>query len=130
MADKQFQLKIITPTEAVFHGGIEYLLIKTSKGQKGILYGHESCIELVGEGDFKVLADDEELIFRTSGGTLFLEANHAVIIAELAALAADYDGMLKERAEELKRRYSEEVQSEIELQRIKMALRRSLLTKN
>lgn len=130
MADKKFRLKIITPTEVIFHQEIEYLLIQTSEGQKGILPGHESCIELVSEGDIKVLADGREVLFKTAGGTLFLEQNEGVIMAELAALSSEYDEMLRMRAEELKRRYSEEVQSEIELQRIKMALRRSLMAKN
>lgn len=130
MSDKHFQLKIITPIKVVFDGDINYLLITTSRGQKGILYNHESCIELMAEGDFKVVTGEEELLFRSSGGTLYLEDNHAVIVAEMAALSTEYDALIKERLEELSRRYSEEIQSDIELKKINIALRRSLMKKS
>lgn len=130
MSDKQFQLKIITPIKVVFDDKIKYLLITTSNGQKGILYNHESCIELLSEGDFKVVTDERELVFKSSGGTLYLEDNHAVIVAEMAALSTEYDTLIKERIEELSRRYSEEIQSDIELKKINIALRRSLMKKS
>ncbi|HIU77325.1 MAG TPA: hypothetical protein IAC62_15665 [Candidatus Pelethocola excrementipullorum] len=130
MSDKQFQLKIITPIKVVFDEKIKYLLITTSNGKKGILYNHESCIELLSEGDFKVVTDERELVFKSSGGTLYLEDNHAVIVAEMAALSTEYDTLIKERIEELSRRYSEEIQSDIELKKINIALRRSLMKKS
>lgn len=130
MADKQFELKILTPTKEVFSGAIKYLLIHTSNGQKGILAGHEDCIEIIREGDFKVSTQNGELIFSSAGGTLFLEDNTVKIISESAALAENYEAMLKERVAELSKRYSEEIKSEADLQRITMALRRSLIKKN
>lgn len=130
MADKQLELKILTPTKEVFSGIIKYLLINTSNGQKGILSGHENCVEIIKEGDFKVSTQNQELIFSSAGGTLFLENNKMKIISEFAEFAENYEAMLKERVEELSRRYSEEIKSEADLQRIKIALRRSLIKKN
>lgn len=130
MPDKHFQLKIITPIKVVFDREINYLLITTAKGQKGILYNHESCIELLAEGDFKVLTKEGELLFKSSGATLYLEDNHAIIVAEMAALSTEYDALIKERIKELSRRYSEEIQSDIELKKINIALRRSLMKKS
>lgn len=130
MSDKQFQLKIITPTKIVFDKAIDYLLIATSKGQKGILSGHEDCIELLGKGDFSVLVNEEKVLFRSSGATLYFTNNHATIVAEMAALATEYDALIKQRITELNRRYSEEIKSENELKRINIALRRSLMKKD
>jgi len=127
MTDKQLILKILAPTKEIFSGGVKYLLIRTPKGEKGILSGHENCVEIITQGDFKVTTDTEEITFTSAGGSLFLEDNTAAIVSEAVDFAWHYETMLKERREELGRRYSEEIKSEADLQRIKMALRRSLI---
>ncbi len=41
---KTFKLKIITPEKVFFDGDTEQVIVRTTEGDTGVLYGHENYV--------------------------------------------------------------------------------------
>jgi len=80
MADKSFQLEIITPNKKLFSGQIASLIAPASDGYLGVLANHAPLITTLSPG--KITARDSQggaTVFSSSGSGL-LEVNHNQVI--------------------------------------------------
>lgn len=120
---------ISTPYGDAYNSEVDYLLCTTAEGDIGIRKNHENVMLLVLPGDIKISADKSEIVYKSEGGMLIFHDNNAVFVTAFAALASEYNEKRYEYLEQLEKRYSDQLKSEADLQRMKMAMHKSLTNK-
>lgn len=121
------KLKIVTPERIVFEDNVESVYAKTLDGEIGILPKHIpmvapldiSVLRYVKEGKKEPVAIMGGLI-RTDGETVSVLCNAAELVEEIDIVRAEES---KKRAES----YLQEEKAEIDINRAKLALNRSLV---
>lgn len=87
----KFHLNIVTYSKKLLEKDVEYLRIRTSEGDMGILANHAPLVIALEPGEMKIKADDKEEFFFLSGGFLEVSNNNVNIIADQAIYASDID---------------------------------------
>lgn len=119
---------ISTPYGDAYNGEADYLLCTTAEGDIGIRPNHESVMLSVLPGNIKVSAEKIGAVYKSEGGMLIFHNNNAMFVTAFAALADEYDERRHEYLQQLEKRYSDQLKSEAELQRMKMAMHKSLMS--
>ena len=120
-------LEIVTPFGKFFNGKIASCTIPGAKGQFQILKDHAALISTVDIGSVKIEYPDSKSVYLTvAGGFCEVKDNSIELIAESAEFAQEID---VDRAEAAKTRAEERLISkgtDINIDRAKLALLRSL----
>ena len=96
-----FQLEIVTPTEIFSEGQVSYVRADSLEGQVGIMARHTDAIVALGIGEIKVVKDDIEYFYATSGGYADIQAEGVLLLLETAEKVSNID---INRAETAKKR--------------------------
>jgi F-type H+-transporting ATPase subunit epsilon len=122
-------LEIVTPAKSAFKGEINSITVPGTKGSFQILVNHAPIVSSLEVGHIKVeLADNSEQHYATGGGTIEVNNNKILLLADSIELVKDIDAdralSAKERAEErLARRNTDK---DIDVQRAELALARAM----
>lgn len=123
----ELNLEIITPEKPVFKDNIEAVTIPGTLGSFQILKDHAPLISSFEVGVIKVKKSSTESFYTTSGGTVEVNDNHVLVLADSFEKINDID---VDRAEQAKKRAEERLQrkseAEIDEARAKAALNRAL----
>jgi F-type H+-transporting ATPase subunit epsilon len=123
----ELNLEIITPEKPVFKDNIEAITIPGSLGSFQILKDHAPLISSFEVGVIKVKINSAESFFTTSGGTIEVNHNHVLVLADSIEKISDIN---VDRAEQAKKRAEERLQKkhqiDIDEARAKAALNRAL----
>ncbi len=127
MADKNFQLDIVTPARTVYSGEVQSFTAPGVMGSFQVLYNHAPLLSSIGIGEIKIIEPNgSELHFATSGGFVEVNSNKTIILAESAERS---DEINIERAEKAKIRASERLEAKdksFDSERSRVALFRSI----
>ena len=120
---KTFQLDIITPTNVISEGQVEYLRAPSKEGLFGIMGGHSIATILMEIGEIKVTKDGKEYYYATNGGFADIRPESVMLLVETAEKNSDID---KDRAEKAMKRAKDKLQdNETDLKRAKDAIARA-----
>jgi len=123
----ELNLEIITPEKPIFRDQIEAVTIPGTLGSFQILKDHAPLISSFDTGVIKVKKASVESFYTTSGGTVEVNKNSVLILADSIEKISDID---IDRAEQAKRRAEERLQKKheanIDEARAKAALNRAL----
>ena len=123
----ELNLEIITPEKPIFRDQIEAVTIPGTLGSFQILKDHAPLISSFDTGVIKVKKASVESFYTTSGGTVEVNKNSVLILADSIEKISDID---IDRAEQAKRRAEELLQKKheanIDEARAKAALNRAL----
>mgnify|MGYP003299543137 CR=1 FL=1 len=127
MADKSFQLRIITPERVFYEGEVEMVELNTTEGQIGVLPGHIPMTVIIKPGIMTIYeTGKEEKRAAIHAGFAEILPDKITILAEIIEWPAEID---EERAEEAKMRAEERLQqkaSETDIARAEIALQRAM----
>jgi len=126
MAEKSFDLEIVTPEGSVFSGKVESLFAPGYEGYFQILYNHAPYLVSLKIGEIKLRIKNQDNIYATSGGFAEVNNNQVIILAETAENANEIN---VERAEKSKHRAEERLSKkgeDIDIERAEMSLRRAI----
>ncbi|MCK9408662.1 MAG: F0F1 ATP synthase subunit epsilon [Bacteriovoracaceae bacterium] len=127
MADKNFQLDIVTPARTVFSGEVKSFTAPGVIGNFQVLFNHAPLLSAIGIGEIKVVEPSGKLTrYATSGGFVEVKTNKVILLAESAESEEEIN---IERAQKSKTRASERLikkQKETDVERAKIALQRSI----
>lgn len=120
-------LEIISPSRAIFKGEVQSVTIPGTLGSFQILYNHAPLISTFEVGLVKVvLPNDEIQYYATAGGTVEVNKNHVLVLADSLENVEEIDveraARAKERAEQ---RIAQRTES-TDLERAKRALARAV----
>jgi F-type H+-transporting ATPase subunit epsilon len=123
----ELNLEIITPEKPIFKDQIEAVTIPGTLGSFQILKNHAPLISTFEIGIIKVKKDSAETYYSTSGGTVEVNHNNVLVLADSIEKVVDID---EDRAEKAKQRAEERLkrkhEADIDEARAKAALNRSL----
>ena len=120
---KTFQLDIITPTNVITEGQIQYLRAPSTEGLFGIMGGHSVATILIDIGEIKVTKNGEEFYYATNGGFADIRPESVMLLVETAEKVSDID---KDRAEKAMKRAKDRFQNnETDLKRATDAITRA-----
>lgn len=86
-----FKLQIITPDGVFFDGMTENVIVRTTVGDKGILARHEPYVAALPIGKFKVKLDGEFRYGAIASGTIKVDKDKTVILAQSCEWADEID---------------------------------------
>ncbi|MBI5464245.1 MAG: F0F1 ATP synthase subunit epsilon [Ignavibacteriales bacterium] len=100
MAEKIFQLEIVTPRKVVFSGSVESFSAPGVEGGFQVLKSHAALLSSIETGEVK-LRDQHgsEVRFATSGGFVEVQDNKVVLLAETAERNDEIDVARAESAQ-------------------------------
>jgi len=123
----ELNLEIITPEKPIFKDQIEAVTIPGTLGSFQILKNHAPLISTFEIGIIKVKKDSAETYYSTSGGTVEVNKNQVLVLADSIENINDIN---VDRAEQAKKRAEERLQKKheenIDEARAKAALNRAL----
>ena len=120
---KTFQLDIVTPTNVISEGQVEYLRAPSTEGLFGIMRGHATATILIDVGEIKITKDGKELYYATNGGFADIRPESVMLLVETAEKVSDID---KNRAESAIKRAKDRLQdNETDFKRAKAAIDRA-----
>ncbi len=77
-----FKLQIITPDRVFFDGTTDNVIVRTTVGEKGILASHEPYVAALTIGRLRVRVDGEFKVAAISSGTIKVDKDKTVILAD------------------------------------------------
>ncbi|HSW54631.1 MAG TPA: F0F1 ATP synthase subunit epsilon [Ignavibacteriaceae bacterium] len=123
----ELNLEIITPEKPIFKDQIEAVTIPGTLGSFQILKNHAPIISSFEIGIIKVKKDSVETFYTTAGGTVEVNKNQVLVLADSIEKITDIN---VDRAEQAKKRAEERLQKKheenIDEARAKAALNRAL----
>lgn len=126
MADKNFQLRIITPERVFYEGEVDMVEFNTTEGQIGVLPGHIPMTVIVKPGILNIYEEDNEKHAALHSGFVEIMPEGVTILAEIIEWPEEID---LERAEEARHRAEERLRSrtpETDVMRAETALMRAM----
>jgi len=125
---KKFNLEVVTPDEIFFTGETEMLIVKTTEGDIGILYGHEPLVAPVKIGSLRVKQEDESFrLAACSTGFVTVTKEKVTIVTDSAEWIDEIDIERAERAKErAENRIRQGDSKEVDVARAKVALQRAI----
>ena len=120
---KTFQLDIVSPTNIISEGQVEYLRAPSPEGLFGIMSGHAMATIVIDIGEFKITKNGKEYYYATNGGFADIRPESVMLLVETAEKLSDID---KDRAEAaLKKAQDRLKDSATDLKRAKTAIERA-----
>lgn len=128
MADKRLHLRAITPDRTVLEREVDYVILRTIDGDKGILPGHEPCSVLLDDGLMKVFEGKQQtdslVVLR---GMATVHQDTVTVLSPIAAPPDQLESLLEEMERQRLEKEQQEARSALEIQRAETALRRMLV---
>ncbi|MBQ8411977.1 MAG: ATP synthase F1 subunit epsilon [Ruminiclostridium sp.] len=107
-----FKLQIITPDGVFYDGMTENVIVRTTVGDKGILARHEPYVAALPIGKFKVKIDGEFRYGAIASGTIKVDKDKTVILAQSCEWAEEIDLDRAVKAKELAEQRLEEFEKQ------------------
>ena len=127
MAEKTFNLKIISPTRIFFDGDADMVEMKTTEGEIGVLAGHIPLTAILQPGVLKIHQEGEVKEAALHDGFVEIQKDHVTVLAESCEWPDEID---VERASEAKDRAENRIKSgrtDVDMVRAELALKKALL---
>ncbi len=126
MADKNFQLRIITPDRIFYEGEVDMVEFNTTEGQIGVLPGHIPMTVIIKPGILNIYEASGEKEAALHSGFVEILPERVTILAEIIEWPEEIDAT---RAEEARHRAEERLRSrtpETDVVRAETALLRAM----
>jgi F-type H+-transporting ATPase subunit epsilon len=120
-------IEIITPSKVTFSGGAKSITIPGTQGNFQVLFNHAPIISTFETGLVKVNIDDNNtMIFATGGGTVEVNKNHVLVLADSLEEVSSIDVTRAGKALERAKKRIEEKSPATDLDRAQLALKRAI----
>ena len=87
-----FRLEIVTPSGKIYSNDVEFVLVRTTEGDMGILANHSPFVAGLAVGEMIVREEKgKEIPYYVSGGFLEINSNKVIVLVDEAMLASEID---------------------------------------
>lgn len=87
-----FRLEIVTPIGKIYSKDVEFVLVRTTEGDMGILPNHAPFVAALAVGEMVVREEKgKEVPYYVSGGFLEINSNKVIVLVDEAILASEID---------------------------------------
>ena len=126
MADKTFNLQIISPTRIFFDGDVEMVEMKTTEGEIGVLARHIPLTAILEPGVLRIRQQDGTKEAALHDGFVEIQKDKVTVLAESCEWPDEID---MERANEARERAENRIRSgrtDVDMVRAELALKKAL----
>jgi F-type H+-transporting ATPase subunit epsilon len=125
---KELFVEVITPSKQVFDGKAKSVTIPGTLGSFQVLFNHAPILSSFEIGVVKIEdLDEKKLIFATGGGTVEVQNNKVLLLAESFESPEDIDvERAKKAMERAKERLAKKKEEKIDVARAEAALKRAI----
>ncbi|MEN8192066.1 MAG: F0F1 ATP synthase subunit epsilon [Bacteroidota bacterium] len=126
---KTFHVDIVTPSKTAIDGEVKAITIPGTLGSFQILYNHAPLLSSFEVGQIKIEDEKGEIkYFATSGGTVEVEDNKVIVLAESFESPEEIDiDRAQQAMNRAKKRMSKDTdEKEIDILRAELALQRAI----
>lgn len=126
MADKTFNLQIISPTRVFFNGDVDMVEMKTTEGEIGVLAGHIPLTAILEPGVLRIKQQDGTKEAALHDGFVEIQKDKVIVLAESCEWPDEID---MERANEARERAENRIRSgrtDVDMVRAELALKKAL----
>ncbi len=114
MANKTFQLDIITPNGSRMIGQVDYLRAPSIDGLFGVMANHIPSIIAISPGEIKIAINGKETLYATSGGYADIKKEGVMLVLETAESGDEIDIRRAEKSIERATQYLKDKTKDIE----------------
>jgi F-type H+-transporting ATPase subunit epsilon len=128
MSDKKLHLEIVTPSRPILDEKVVSISVPGELGGFQVLYNHAPILSTLKIGVMKIeFANGETKRYAVSGGTIEVQDNHIVLLAESVESEDEIDvDRAKAALERAKKRLAEKRQTNVDVARAESALSRAV----
>lgn len=127
MADKTFNLQIISPTRVFYDDEVDMVEMKTSEGEIGVLAGHIPLTVILEPGILRIKKDGGEREAALHDGFVQIQKDKVTILAESCEWPGEIDVNRAEEAKDRAERRLKSGQKEVDTLRAELSLKKALI---
>ena len=125
MAKNKFKLEIITPHKQVLDEEVDYMMLRTTQGDMGVLYDHEPVVALLEYGAMRYKQGDLTKCVTIMGGFAEIKPDKVVILTDASEFPKDID---LDRAKKAQQKAQDLLkQQNIDRLKVEIALKKALV---
>jgi len=127
MANKT-RLQIMLPDQIIYDEDVDFVLLRTSRGDMGVLPGHEPYAAQLVHGQLRAYIDKAEVAdYTVQGGFALIEPEKVAVLTGLAGKTGEMGALLADMERAIAQRREREEAANLEMRRAEEALRRALV---
>ena len=127
MADKTFNLQIISPTRVFFDEAVDMVEMKTTEGEIGVLAGHIPLTTILEPGVLRIITDGNVREAALHDGFVQIQKDKVTVLAESCEWPDEIDANRAEKAKERAERRLTSGSKEVDMVRAELALKKALI---
>ena len=127
MADKTFNLQIISPTRIFYDDQVDMVEMKTSEGEIGVLAGHIPLTAILEPGILRIKKTDGNKEAALHDGFVQIQKDKVTILAESCEWPDEIDVNRANEAKDRAERRLKSGKKEVDMVRAEMALKKALI---
>mgnify|MGYP001774717102 FL=1 len=127
MADKTFNLQIISPTRVFFDEAVDMVEMKTTEGEIGVLAGHIPLTTILEPGVLRIKTDVNVREAALHDGFVQIQKDKVTVLAESCEWPDEIDANRAEKAKERAERRLTSGSKEVDMVRAELALKKALI---
>ncbi len=127
MADKTFNLQIISPTRVFFDEAVDMVEMKTTEGEIGVLAGHIPLNTILEPGVLRIKTDGNVREAALHDGFVQIQKDKVTVLAESCEWPDEIDANRAEKAKERAERRLTSGSKEVDMVRAELALKKALI---
>lgn len=130
MADKTFNLRIISPTRIFFDGNVNMVEMKTTEGEIGVLAGHIPLTAILEPGVLRIKQEESVREAALHDGFVEIQKDHVTVLAESCEWPDEIDVARAKEAKERAERRIKSGKKEVDMLRAELALKKAITRLN
>lgn len=121
-----FKLELVTPLSKVLSKDVEFVMIRTTEGDMGILANHAPFVAGLATGEMKIKENGKENFYYVSGGFIEISNNVVTILADEAMDVKDIDIEAARREAQIAKEKLEKSAENMDIATVQRALTQAL----
>lgn len=127
MAEKTFNLQIISPTRVFFNEAVDMVEMKTTEGEIGVLAGHIPLTTILEPGVLRIKTDGNVREAALHDGFVQIQKDKVTVLAESCEWPDEIDANRARKAKERAERRLTNGSKEVDMVRAELALKKALI---
>ncbi|WRS26581.1 ATP synthase F1 subunit epsilon [Oscillospiraceae bacterium MB08-C2-2] len=129
MAERQILLKVLTPNRTVTEQAVDYVILRTTGGDMGVLPGHAPCLVQLDYGILRAFSDKKQVLtLAVLEGFATVSGTELVVLSSVADDPEHIEAAIQSIAQEREENLRHEQTANLEMHRLETALRHSLVS--
>lgn len=127
MAEKTFNLQIISPTRVFFDEAVDMVEMKTTEGEIGVLAGHIPLTTILEPGVLRIKTEGNVKAAALHDGFVQIQKDKVTVLAESCEWPDEIDANRARKAKERAERRLTSGSKEVDMVRAELALKKALI---